>query len=46
MKYYNFLGKRFESDKLKSKIRKVLRETAVAALALVSGFVIWLIMSL
>jgi hypothetical protein len=45
MKYYNFFGKRFESDKLKSKIRRVLREALLAFSALAAGFVIWLIMS-
>lgn len=45
MKYYKIFGKKVQSEKLDGIMRRVLRESAIIVLALISGFAVWLIMS-
>jgi hypothetical protein len=44
-KYITVLGKNIDAEKLKVKALQVLREAGIVLISLVSGFVIWILLS-
>jgi hypothetical protein len=46
MKNYTIFGKKIEASKVNIILRKIAREAFLAAVALVAGFCVWLVMSL
>lgn len=46
MKQYKIFGKKIEAGKVNIFLRKITKEAVIAALALFTGFCVWLIMSL
>lgn len=46
MKYINFFGREIEADKLKNRAVSIFKDIALVFLSLLTGFAIWIILSL